>query len=59
MGVTQPILLKDLPIKCQQLDNNRRRRKPPNQDRETPVVQAPLVLAVLPHMEADITLGTL
>ena len=61
--VTRPILLKDLPTRCKQLDsnsnnNNSRRRRPPNQDRVTP---APLVVAVLPHTEVavDITLGTL
>ena len=59
---TQPIHLKDLPTKCQLLDNNSRRPKLSNQDRETPVVLAyheEEEVAVLPHMEVEITQGTL
>jgi hypothetical protein len=62
MVVTQLILPKDLPTKCQQVDFNNRRPKPHSQDRDIPVVQAPLeegAVAVLLHMEAEITLGTL
>jgi len=62
MVVIQPNLLKDLPTKCQQVDYNNRRPKPHSQDRDILVVQGPLeegAVAVLPHMEAEITLGTL
>ena len=59
---TQLILLKDLPTKCQQVDYKNRIPKPHSQDRDIPLVHAPLeegAVAVLQHMEAEITLGTL
>jgi hypothetical protein len=59
---TQPIHLKDLPTKCQLVDNNSRRPKLSSQDMETPVVLAhheEVEVAVLPHTEVEITLGTL
>jgi hypothetical protein len=59
---TQPIHLKDLSTKCQLLDNNSPIPKLSNLDRETPVVLAhheEVEVAVLPHMEAEITQGTL
>lgn len=59
---TLPILPKDLPTKWRQVDYNNRRPKPHSQDRDIPVVQAPQeegAVADLPHMEAEITLGTL